>query len=405
MSAPARLPPARPGKANKPLPNLPDEPRARPPPPLEMRRKSLLPPPPTPSRPLASSSSSDLHHADADESSQPPPKPTLMPPPLPWENVQRLSTVSVQNPPSPSVRTSGSSYCSKTLPLPKHPPKLPSSLPQQQTAQENPSPLQQVSLAKRSSVLGDVYTEYQIIQNPSHRIPFNLMSLPMPNYDVINSALFGSLKPIASPSSTVSPYEFLQLIGSVPTSDDIALSRFKVRLLSRESRDFVRKHGFPPCLRAIIWESLCESGMGKENWPDYYSSVIQQLSQHETKSCRDIDKDVLRTLQAHPLFSNSLGKHSLKRMLSVISFRLPHIGYCQSMNTLAAVFLFHSYAVSPSTQSYVCGDDTPLPSPNNHSLTVDDCTAEERAFWLLECLISKVLPEVCELAFCLCVDC
>ena len=128
--------------------------------------------------------------------------------------------------------------------------------------------------------------------------------------------------------------------------------------------------GIPPAARADAWEitsgvltharhssfscfALCvlcaclqARRLRSEN-PGYYDALMLQLRYHPTKSTRDIEKDVRRTMQNHPKFKTKQGLDSMTRALCAFSFRNPRIGYAQSMNVLLGTLLIFMPGPAP----------------------------------------------------------
>lgn len=79
---------------------------------------------------------------------------------------------------------------------------------------------------------------------------------------------------------------------------------------------------------------------------NFYSSIVAR-SGEMNNSVEQIDKDVDRTsiqrLRSHlaGLRTLKVEKGALRRVLVATSIHLTHVGYCQSMNLLAAFLLMH----------------------------------------------------------------
>eukprot|EP00947_MAST-08B_sp_MAST-8B-sp1_P003729 g3729.t1 len=122
--------------------------------------------------------------------------------------------------------------------------------------------------------------------------------------------------------------------------------------------------GVPRALRGEMWLSAS----GAKDWmlaaaPGTYGLI---LGEHEGKACRavaDVEKDVHRTV-IDPVFLSPAGRAKLRRVLVACAWHLPHVGYCQSMNVLAAFLLLH--------------------------------LDEEEAFWSLAVLVQLLLPSYFE---------
>lgn len=118
--------------------------------------------------------------------------------------------------------------------------------------------------------------------------------------------------------------------------------------------------GIPVRARRAAWGACCSLSGTVTKFKEYYEVCLSQLAQRPTKSQREIAKDVRRTMQHHPLFQTDDGLTRLGNVLAVFSFKNPAIGYCQSMNMLAAAFLLFY--------------------------------PEEEAFWMLDYLLDRITP-------------
>ncbi|TKY86622.1 hypothetical protein EX895_004261 [Sporisorium graminicola] len=118
--------------------------------------------------------------------------------------------------------------------------------------------------------------------------------------------------------------------------------------------------GIPLCYRARIWAEC--SGANDIAEPGRYQELLSD-HQGETNEClTQIDLDVHRTMPTNVYFGgDGQGVPKLRRLLVAFSWYNPDTGYCQGMNNLAATLLL------------------------THA-------TEEEAFWVLVCLIEKILP-------------
>lgn len=91
-----------------------------------------------------------------------------------------------------------------------------------------------------------------------------------------------------------------------------------------------------------------------------YSRLPQTPDETRTPSAFEVEKDLRRTFPSNDNFTTEEGLAPLRRLLIAYSVRNPAVGYCQSMNFLAAVLLLH--------------------------------LTEEQAFWVLAALIEDILP-------------
>jgi hypothetical protein len=140
---------------------------------------------------------------------------------------------------------------------------------------------------------------------------------------------------------------------------------FMMRLRGKHAKLLVRNGGIPPSWRGGIWEVLTGALTARLDplHTDYYAKLLAQLQERPTKSTKDIEKDVARTMHGHAWFQDTdgLGQAQLKRGLTAFSFRHPQIGYAQSMSTIFATLLLHYHS-------------------------------EEQAFWVFDRLLLTVLP-------------
>ncbi|ETS79248.1 hypothetical protein PFICI_09101 [Pestalotiopsis fici W106-1] len=119
--------------------------------------------------------------------------------------------------------------------------------------------------------------------------------------------------------------------------------------------------GIPVALRPKIWSEAC--GATSKRLPGYYDDLVAQGSEGlDPATVTDIDRDIDRTLRDNIFFLRGPGVQKLHELLVAYARRNPNVGYCQGMNLIAANLLL----IMPST---------------------------EEAFWILVCMIEKMLPE------------
>lgn len=170
----------------------------------------------------------------------------------------------------------------------------------------------------------------------------------------------GSMAPSASNASSPRPmprpaddYQF-GIVGIRQMGDDKA---------GREDRSrFLRlcQDGIPLVYRPKVWTEC--SGATETAEPGRYQDLLDE-HRGETNQClAQIDLDIHRTMPTNIYFSgDGPGVPKLRRILAAYSWYSPEVGYCQGMNNLAATLL--------------------LTHPS-----------EEEAFWVLVCIIEKILP-------------
>jgi hypothetical protein len=92
-----------------------------------------------------------------------------------------------------------------------------------------------------------------------------------------------------------------------PSSDDITGGIWITSKLRSSKGYAIVRCGIPVDWRSDVWEmaSGAREALGEND--GYYHMVMEQLKQRPTKSTRDIEKDVRRTMQNHPKFKSKEG--------------------------------------------------------------------------------------------------
>ncbi|KAK8854964.1 hypothetical protein IAR55_003704 [Kwoniella newhampshirensis] len=120
------------------------------------------------------------------------------------------------------------------------------------------------------------------------------------------------------------------------------------------------RHGIPMTYRSDVWAEC--SGAKDLMVPGEYSEILTVHANDTSSFLADIEKDVGRTFPGNVFFGgDGPGVGKLRRVLVAYSWHNPAVGYCQGMNMLAATLL----------------------------LTHTD---EEQAYWVLTCLVDRLLP-------------
>jgi len=134
------------------------------------------------------------------------------------------------------------------------------------------------------------------------------------------------------------------------------------------------RNGVPPELRARIWWACSGAGEKMRNSATHeqYGFLIQKINELDASIKKEIEKDINRTFPGRIDSGSSSKENSLNdkhnsqqllpmtKVLSAYALRNPTVGYCQSMNFICALLLFH--------------------------------LSEEESFWVLAALIEDILP-------------
>lgn len=122
------------------------------------------------------------------------------------------------------------------------------------------------------------------------------------------------------------------------------------------------KTGVPDVYRRWVW-SFCSGGMRKlEANPGRYKELRALADVKQSRAVLDeIDRDVPRSMPAHPFFKKPESLEGLRSVLYAYSVRAPAIAYCQGMNIIAAQLMLY------------------MP--------------EEEAFWTLAAIVEDISPD------------
>ncbi len=110
-------------------------------------------------------------------------------------------------------------------------------------------------------------------------------------------------------------------------------------IITDQLRQLVRS-GVPNELRGYIW--LKTSGA---QWSmlsrgaEYYRGLLDAHHTESSQALEEIDKDVHRSFPEHDYFQREEGQAALRHVLAAYSWHNPAVGYCQSMNIIAALLL------------------------------------------------------------------
>jgi len=143
------------------------------------------------------------------------------------------------------------------------------------------------------------------------------------------------------------------------------------KLSSDRLTQIVRKEGWPAAFRPLMWAN-CGNALKKkaedESGITYPALLAFRRPPQSNTFISEIERDLGRTLpgQRGPrgeedYFSSEEGRSRLRNVLVAYSTFNPTVGYCQSMNFLAAILI----------------------------LQIDE---EEAAFWVLATVVERILP-------------
>eukprot|EP01102_Stenamoeba_stenopodia_P017391 TRINITY_DN621_c0_g1_i1.p1 TRINITY_DN621_c0_g1~~TRINITY_DN621_c0_g1_i1.p1 ORF type:complete len:689 (-),score=134.81 TRINITY_DN621_c0_g1_i1:150-2216(-) len=104
----------------------------------------------------------------------------------------------------------------------------------------------------------------------------------------------------------------------------------------------ILRMGLPHHERKQLWPKFLLSTPQKQIPKRQYrlsNEMAASNSLSEMYAIRDIEQDVGRTFPNHTMFQSEEGKESLRRVLVSFARKVPHIGYCQSLNFVCAMLL------------------------------------------------------------------
>ena len=123
--------------------------------------------------------------------------------------------------------------------------------------------------------------------------------------------------------------------------------------------------GVPGTFRGKLWPLLAGTAELRRQFPPrHYEELLQRAEAVQEKQPEvhaAIDKDLQRTFPGHRMFATPDGLAALRSVLVAYSLHFPAVGYCQSLNFIVAMLLFF--------------------------------VNEEEAFWLLDAIVRKILPD------------
>ncbi|CAI5731565.1 unnamed protein product [Hyaloperonospora brassicae] len=165
-------------------------------------------------------------------------------------------------------------------------------------------------------------------------------------------------------------------------------------LLQSRQLDAMLKAGVPPHLRGPVWWVCSGAAELRHAAAESYPSLLHRL--HTLTKCAemDIEKDLPRTFPlalSESMNASQEGAEAdpfgeLRRVLQAYSLRNPTVGYCQSMNFLAAVLL---QQMGEEEAFWVLAAIVEELTPQYHTLTMTGSRADQRVF---SDLVTQKLP-------------
>ncbi|CEG39566.1 gtpase-activating protein [Plasmopara halstedii] len=184
---------------------------------------------------------------------------------------------------------------------------------------------------------------------------------------------------------------------SLTTTAKMALSTFASaaeELLHSRQFNVLLKAGVSPQLRGQVWWMCSGAAELRREAKESYPALLHRL--HTLSKCAemDIEKDLPRTfplalresMRQSQEFSDEDSFGELRRVLQAYSLRNPTVGYCQSMNFLAAVLLQH---MGEEEVFWVLAAIVEELTPLYHTRTMTGSRADQRVF---SDLVTQKLP-------------
>lgn len=122
------------------------------------------------------------------------------------------------------------------------------------------------------------------------------------------------------------------------------LQIFSSKVKLRKKLKKLIRGGVPPEFRGQVWYACAGSEAKKKaaSAQEQYSEVLKQIYLlDDSQIAKDVEKDLMRTFPDRIEKSDVEYIGSLRRVLYAYALRNLKIGYCQSMNYLAGLMLFH----------------------------------------------------------------
>eukprot|EP01094_Clydonella_sp_ATCC50884_P012708 TRINITY_DN2300_c0_g4_i1.p1 TRINITY_DN2300_c0_g4~~TRINITY_DN2300_c0_g4_i1.p1 ORF type:complete len:1174 (-),score=325.30 TRINITY_DN2300_c0_g4_i1:38-3130(-) len=149
--------------------------------------------------------------------------------------------------------------------------------------------------------------------------------------------------------------------------------------------------GAPRALRGELWQ-VCSGALylRMQSPHGWYPYLLRAFSSKQSEALPEIERDLERSLPEHTKYQSKEGIDSLRRVLVAYSWRNHRVGYCQSMNLIAAVLLLYMDEESAFwTLACICESLLPL----YHMKSMIGCLADQEVF---SQLLAEYLPEIHE---------
>ena len=150
----------------------------------------------------------------------------------------------------------------------------------------------------------------------------------------------------------------------------------------------VYKYQCGECSRPHVCVLQCKSNckLGKKSYKDYLGHHLLK----ESESTQEIEKDLHRTMPSHPLYQDEDGLNKLRRVLVAYSWKNQEIGYCQSLNVIAALLLcFLNEEQTFWMTAQICEEIL----PDRYTPTMIGTMVDQQA---LQSLLETHIPDVAE---------
>lgn len=113
------------------------------------------------------------------------------------------------------------------------------------------------------------------------------------------------------------------------------------------------RKGIPSIFRGKCWFQFSGAQERKEANKNLYQDLKTKYKGVVSLSTKQVDADIDRTFPDHPFFAETDTQDAIRNVLYTYSWHNPRIGYCQSMNFVAAMIFFHTNSEEDTFWLYV----------------------------------------------------